>query len=68
MDMHAAYREVGSYRAAEICRTPKTVRRSLSAAKVVSASTGGRPPATATADGRGRLAARLHRPPESPRP
>lgn len=35
MDTHAAYREVGSYRAAaEICgRTPKTVRRSVEAAR-----------------------------------
>jgi transposase len=35
MDMHAAYREVGSYRAAaEICgTTPKTVRRSVEAAR-----------------------------------
>ena len=35
MDMHAAYREVGSYRAAaEICgTTPKTVKRSVEAAK-----------------------------------
>ena len=34
MDMHAAYREVGSYRApAEICWTaPKTVKRSVLAA------------------------------------
>jgi hypothetical protein len=34
MDMHAAYREVGSYRAAaEICgTTPKTVKRSVLAA------------------------------------
>ena len=34
MDMHAAYREVGSYRAAaEICgTTPKTVKRSVEAA------------------------------------
>jgi hypothetical protein len=33
MDMHAAYREVGSYRAAAvICgTTPKTVRRSIEA-------------------------------------
>jgi len=31
MDMHAAYREVGSYRAAaDICgTTPKTIRRSV---------------------------------------
>jgi Mu transposase-like protein len=36
MDMHAAYREVGSYRAAaEICgTTPKTVKRSVLAAQV----------------------------------
>ena len=35
MDMHAAYREVGSYRAAaEICgTTPKTVKRSVEAAE-----------------------------------
>jgi transposase len=35
MDMHAAYREVGSYRAAaEICgTTPKTVKRSVEAAR-----------------------------------
>ena len=35
MDMHAAYREVGSYRgAAEICgTTPKTVKRSVLAAQ-----------------------------------
>ena len=35
MDMHAAYREVGSYRAAaEICgTTPKTVKRSVLAAR-----------------------------------
>ena len=35
MDMHAAYREVGSYRAAaDICgTTPKTVRRSVEAAR-----------------------------------
>ena len=35
MDMHAAYREVGSYRAAaDICgTTPKTVKRSVEAAK-----------------------------------
>ena len=35
MDMHAAYREVGTYRgAAEICgTTPKTVKRALLAAK-----------------------------------
>jgi hypothetical protein len=35
MDMHAAYREVGSFRAAaEICgTTPKTVKRSVEAAK-----------------------------------
>src|ERR1035437_3846064 len=34
-DMHAAYREVGSYRAAaEICgTTPKTVKRSIDAAR-----------------------------------
>ncbi len=37
MDMHAAYREVGSYRAAaEICgTTPKTVKRSVLAAQAV---------------------------------
>ena len=35
MDMHAAYRELGSYRAAaEVCgTTPKTVRRSVEAAR-----------------------------------
>jgi hypothetical protein len=35
MDMHAAYREVGSYRAAaEICgTTPKTVKRSVEVSK-----------------------------------
>ena len=35
MDMHAAYREVGSYRAAaDICgTTAKTVKRSVEAAK-----------------------------------
>ena len=35
MDMHAAFREVGSYRAAaEICgTTPKTVKRSVLAAQ-----------------------------------
>ncbi|MGH9060145.1 MAG: IS21 family transposase, partial [Acidimicrobiales bacterium] len=40
MDMHAAYREVGSYRAAaDICgTTPKTVRRSVEAARAVQAS------------------------------
>ena len=37
MDMHAAYREVGSFRAAaQICgTTPKTVKRSVEAAKLV---------------------------------
>ena len=39
MDMHAAYREVGSYRAtAEICgTTPKTVKRSVEAARAAEA-------------------------------
>jgi transposase len=39
MDMHAAYREVGSYRAAaEICgTTPKTVKRSVEAARALDA-------------------------------
>jgi transposase len=39
MDMHAAYREVGSYRAAaEICgTTPKTVKRSVLAAQAAEA-------------------------------
>jgi transposase len=43
MDMHAAYREVGSYRAAaEICgTTPKTVKRSVEAAR--RAATGAQP-------------------------
>ena len=43
MDMHAAYREVGSYRAAaEICgTTPKTVKRSVEAA--LRAETGSAP-------------------------
>ncbi len=42
MDMHAAYREVGSYRAAaEICgTTPKTVKRSVLAAQATENSTG----------------------------
>ncbi len=40
MDMHAAYREVGSYRAAaEICgTTPKTVKRSVLAAQAAEKS------------------------------
>jgi transposase len=40
MDMHAAYREVGSYRAAaEICgTTPKTVKRSVLAAQAAERS------------------------------
>jgi hypothetical protein len=45
MDMHAAYREVGSYRAAaEMCgTTPKTVRRSVEAARTASAAAPGGP-------------------------
>lgn len=45
MDMHAAYREVGSYRAAaEICgTTPKTVKRSVTAARAAQAGRGGSP-------------------------
>jgi transposase len=41
MDMHAAYREVGSYRAAaEICgTTPKTVKRSVLAARAAESGT-----------------------------
>jgi hypothetical protein len=40
MDMHAAYREVGSYRAAAVMcgTTPKTVRRSVEAARTASAA------------------------------
>jgi hypothetical protein len=43
MDMHAAYREVGSYRAAaEICgTTPKTVKRSVVKAERAEAGIGG---------------------------
>src|SRR3984957_8349216 len=45
MDMHAAYREVGSYRAAaDICgTTPKTVKRSVEAARRAQAGGGGSP-------------------------
>ena len=40
MDMHAAYREVGTYRAAaEICgTTPKTVKRAILAAQAAATS------------------------------
>ena len=45
MDMHAAYREVGSYRAAaDICgTTPTTVKRSVAAARAAQAGGGGSP-------------------------
>jgi Integrase core domain len=45
MDMYAAYREVGSYRAAaDICgTTPKTIKRSVTAARRAQAGGGGSP-------------------------
>ena len=45
MDMYAAYREVGSYRAAaDICgTTPKTIKRSVDAAQRAQGGSGGPP-------------------------
>ena len=45
MDMYAAYREVGSYRAeADVCgTTPKRIKRSVTAAKRAQAGGGGSP-------------------------
>ena len=45
MDMYAAYREVGSYRAAaDICgTTPKTIKRSVTAARLAQTGSGRSP-------------------------
>ncbi len=45
MDMYAAYRDVGSYRAAaDICgTTPKSIKRSVTAAQRAQAGGGGSP-------------------------
>ena len=62
MDMYAAYREVGSYRAAaDICgTTPKTVKRSVNAAEQAQAGSGSSPGQVAhNYDGVAELVARL---------